>query len=106
MALREFESFDSATKAKRNVTQAIEQVAARLGNTASVCRKSYVHPEILGAYLEGNLLESLKREVETELREELPELEAEEVAVLAFLRERLERERQSRAGESRRRRAA
>jgi len=106
MALREFETFDSAAKAKRNVTHAIEQVAARLGNTASVCRKSYVHPEILDAYLEGNLLDSLTREVETELREELPELEAEEAAVLAFLRSRLERERRSRASESRRRRAA
>lgn len=106
MALREFETFDNAAKAKRNVTHAIEQVAARLGNTASVCRKSYVHPEILDAYLEGNLLDSLTREVETELREELPELEAEEAAVLAFLRGRLERERRSRASESRRRRAA
>lgn len=99
MALREFEAFDSATGAKRNVTRAIEQVATRLGNTPSVCRKSYVHPEILDAYLEGALLESLKREVEAELRDELAGLSGEEAAVLAFLRERLERETAARARE-------
>ncbi len=101
MALREFETFDSASAAKRNVTRAIEQVATRLGNTPSVCRKSYVHPEVLDAYLEGDLLESLKREVEAELRDELAGLTGEEAAVLAFLRQRLERETASRAREKR-----
>ncbi|MFS2009124.1 DNA topoisomerase IB [Azospirillum sp. CT11-132] len=101
MALREFESFDSASAAKRNVTRAIEQVATRLGNTPSVCRKSYVHPEVLDAYLEGDLLESLKREVEAELRDDLAGLSGEEAAVLAFLRERLERETAARAREKR-----
>jgi len=105
MALTEFESFDSAAAAKRNVTRAIEQVAARLGNTPAVCRKSYVHPEILGAYLEGNLLTALKTEVEAELRDQLPGLDAEEVAVLAFLRERLARESAARASEGGRRKA-
>ncbi|HEY5089890.1 MAG TPA: DNA topoisomerase IB, partial [Polyangia bacterium] len=35
------------------VARAIEQVAARLGNTPSVCRKCYVHPAVISAYLEG-----------------------------------------------------
>ena len=50
-ALNEFESFDSKAAAKRNVTQAIERVASRLGNTPAICRKNYVHPEVLGARL-------------------------------------------------------
>ena len=99
LALKEFESFDSKAKAKRNVTRAIEQVAARLGNTVSVCRKSYVHPEVLDAYLEGTLLDALKAEVEAELRDDLHGLNGEEAAVLAFLHERLEREQASRARE-------
>lgn len=103
MALREFESFDSASAAKRNVTRAIEQVATRLGNTPSVCRKSYVHPEVLDAYLEGGLLASLKQEVEAELRDDLAGLSGEEAAVLAFLRQRLERETAARAREGARR---
>ena len=56
-ALNEFESFDSQAAAKRNVTQAIERVASRLGNTPAICRKSYVHPEVLGAYLDGSLVD-------------------------------------------------
>ncbi|MFO1048883.1 MAG: DNA topoisomerase IB [Geminicoccaceae bacterium] len=88
-ALSEFAAFDSDAAAKRNVTQAIERVASRLGNTPAICRKSYVHPEIVGAYLDGSLIESLKREVEEELRQELSGLEPEEVAVLIFLQRRL-----------------
>jgi DNA topoisomerase-1 len=106
MALKAFEGVDGKVKAKRNVTRAIEQVAARLGNTASVCRKSYVHPEIVDAYLEGQLLDALKTEVERDLREELSGLDPEEAAVLAFLHQRLERERQTRARQDERRRNA
>ena len=42
----EFESFDSEAKAKKNIRAAIEQVASRLGNTPTICRKCYVHPEV------------------------------------------------------------
>ena len=37
---------------------------ARLGNTPAICRKCYVHPEVLDAYLDGSLVESLKAEIE------------------------------------------
>jgi len=40
---------------QRKVVRAIEQVAERLGNTPSVCRKSYVHPHVVDAYLDGSL---------------------------------------------------
>ena len=60
VALSEFEAVDSEAAAKRNVRSAIESVAARLGNTPTICRKCYVHPEILQCYLEGQLVETLK----------------------------------------------
>jgi DNA topoisomerase-1 len=91
-ALSEFESFDTQAAAKRNVTAAIERVATRLGNTPTICRKSYVHPEVVTAYLDGSLLESLKAEIEDELHLQLDGLEPEEVAVLIFLQQRLDRE--------------
>jgi DNA topoisomerase-1 len=97
-ALREFESFDSRAAAKRNVTLAIERVASRLGHTPAICRKSYVHPEIVGAYLDGNLVLHLKAEVEAELAQELAGLEPEEAAVLAFLQRRLAGAAADRAG--------
>ena len=91
-ALHEFEAFDSATQAKKNVVRAIEAVAERLGNTPSVCRKCYVHPAVLDTYLDGALAETLKERVEQELTEALSTLPAEEAAVLALLRQRLARE--------------
>ena len=35
---------------------AIEQVAEWLGNTSAVSRKSYVHPSVIDAYLEGDVI--------------------------------------------------
>src|SRR3954468_22725916 len=68
MALSEMRSFDSATEAKRNLRTAIESVSARLGNTPTICRKCYVHPEVLTSFLGGNLMLEIKSEVEGELR--------------------------------------
>jgi DNA topoisomerase I len=47
--------FSSAREAQRNVKKAIADVAGRLGNTAAVCRKCYIHPCVLDAYVEGAL---------------------------------------------------
>jgi len=51
--LREIGGFESEKEANANIVGAIDQVARRLGNTRAVCRKYYVHPAILEAYLEG-----------------------------------------------------
>jgi DNA topoisomerase-1 len=97
MALSEFESFDSEARAKRNIRSAIEAVASRLGNTPTICRKCYVHPEVLNSYLEGSLLVEVREEAESELREELSGLRPEEAAVLSLLGTRLNREIETRA---------
>jgi DNA topoisomerase-1 len=92
MALRELESFDSAAQAKRNLRAAIEKVSARLGNTPTICRKCYVHPDVLNSYMDGNLVLELKSKAESELRSDLERLKPEEAAVLALLRCRLAEE--------------
>jgi len=92
LALQEFEQFDSDAQAKRNIVRAIEHVAERLGNTPAVCRKCYVHPAVLDAYLEGTMIESLRERAEEELSEDLGRLSPEETAVLALLRDRLSEE--------------
>ena len=66
-----------------------KRVARRLGNTPAVCRQSYVHPEVLNAYLDGTLITVLQGRIEKELIAELPRLSPEEAAVLAFLQKRL-----------------
>jgi DNA topoisomerase IB len=61
-------------------------------NTPTICRKCYVHPDVLTSYLDGNLVLEIKKAVENELRDELSGLQPEEAAVLAMLRGRLTKE--------------
>jgi DNA topoisomerase-1 len=89
VALSEFEAAESQAAAKRNVRQAIARVAERLGNTPTICRKCYVHPEILQCYLEGELVQTPKLRIENELTRRLGELSAAEEATLALLRRRM-----------------
>ena len=92
LALHEFESFDSDARAKKNVRAAIENVAGRLGNTPTICRKCYIHPEVVHSYLQGELMLEVKRQLETELRDNLSGLKPEEAAVLSLLEGRLNRD--------------
>lgn len=55
MALRDCEPCSSETQGKKNVVQAIAAVAQKLGNTPAICRKCYVHPRVIEAYMEGAL---------------------------------------------------
>ncbi len=45
----------SATDGKRVVADAVKRVAGDLGNTAAVCRKCYIHPAIIDAFLAGTM---------------------------------------------------
>ena len=75
--------FASATQAKRVMSAAVKKVAAALGNTAAVCRKSYIHPAISDAYLSGAfVLEAMEESGASSTAG----LRAEEIAVLALLK--------------------
>lgn len=90
-ALREMGATQTHTAAKQNVTTAVKLAAARLGNTPTVCRKCYVHPSVIAAYLDGSLMESEIGRREKRLMEGNDGLSLEEAEVLAFLR-RIERD--------------
>jgi DNA topoisomerase-1 len=51
--LRETGPAATQKEAEKNIVRAIDAVAERLGNTRTVCRKYYVHPAVLTAYLAG-----------------------------------------------------
>lgn len=89
LALREFEAVDSQAKAKRNVVEAIQRVAKRLGNTPAVCKKCYIHPVIFDSYLDGTLVRTLRQSAEREMRRSLTRLRPEEAAVVTLLQQRL-----------------
>ncbi|QMW00445.1 DNA topoisomerase IB [Spirosoma foliorum] len=48
--LVELEPCDTEKELKKNVNTVLDEVAHQLGNTRTVCRKHYVHPQILEAY--------------------------------------------------------
>jgi len=45
----------SEAEAKRELKAVLQEVAARLGNTVTICRKCYVHPQIIDFFLQGQL---------------------------------------------------
>jgi len=96
MALQEYLEIDDEAGRKRAVVSAIEEVAEQLGNTPSVCRACYVHPEVIDRYLDGTIVDALSRRARGVGRG-AHALSAEEAAVLGLLQSRLARERRSRA---------
>jgi DNA topoisomerase-1 len=67
----------SKTAANRAVVEVIREVASDLGNTPAVCRKSYVHPAVIDAFIAGELKLNRQRPPEG--------LSTDEAAVLRFL---------------------
>jgi DNA topoisomerase-1 len=88
-ALQELAPHQSQRQAKRNVVQAIEAVAMMLGNTQSICRKCYVHPAVLNAYLDGQLAQTLRQRARSLRKARRGALRPEEAAVLSFLQQKL-----------------
>jgi DNA topoisomerase-1 len=62
--------------AKAQVKTAIANVAARLGNTPTICRKCYVHPALIETYIESDFALPRSKRIG---------LSADEAATLAFL---------------------
>jgi DNA topoisomerase I len=86
--LRDFEAVDSEARAKKNIVRAIEEVARQLGNTRAVCRKCYVHPAILEAYMDGTMLKTVAQRARKAQRA-IGRLTEAEAAVLGLLQRRL-----------------
>lgn len=59
--LAEFDYPDNAMLRKKIIVEAIDLVAAKLGNTRAICKKSYVFPALLEEYENGSLLPYLKK---------------------------------------------
>jgi DNA topoisomerase-1 len=91
-ALRGLEPAANEHQTRRNVVEAIRQTAGVLGNTAAVCRASYVHPAVLEAYVDGRIdaaavasdANTAAAAAQTDPREER--------AVVELLREQLEQD--------------
>jgi DNA topoisomerase-1 len=83
IALNTVGGFTTKKQAKSNIRDAISAVAEVLGNTTAICRKCYIHPVVVEAYLKGDSI--------PELNGAKPgvDLRTGERAVLKFLRAQL-----------------
>ena len=88
-ALAAVERSRSTAEAKRHVVTAIESVAKRLGNTKAVCRKCYIHPAILDAYMDGATIQTIRARARTAANGS--PLSAHEAAVVRIIEQRLRR---------------
>ncbi|MBA3235383.1 MAG: DNA topoisomerase IB, partial [Chloroflexi bacterium] len=76
--------------ARRNVVDAVRFTSERLGNTPAVARRSYVHPAILEAYLEGSIGSALLQAAEEQVQPPPTQDTDEEASVVALLRDRIQ----------------
>jgi DNA topoisomerase I len=83
-----FESAESKNEAERNLRSAIEAVSAQLGNTPTICRKSYIHPDIVSCYLDRTLTSETLKAAMGRSRRGKGMLSVEEQRVLHFLEKR------------------
>lgn len=88
-ALRDLGGFTTEKQAKAKIVSAIDQISKRLGNTRAVCRKYYVHPAVIEAYMEGVTIPPTPGEVR-QLRTSggAPGLRRDELLVVELLRKR------------------
>lgn len=87
--LRELQGAKSNAQLKKNIAQAIESVAGKLGNTKAVCRKCYVHPAVLEAYADGSLFKLSRLRQKKPKAGWMNELTNEEAPLLTLLSRRM-----------------
>lgn len=65
LALEQLAGVDPVPETKKDMTRVLgdcmKRVASRLGNTPTVCRKSYVHPAVVECFTRGDLRKRLAR---------------------------------------------
>ena len=82
-ALREL-VFESAADARRHVVATVKDVATLLRNTPAVCRRCYIHPEVIAAFEAGELQALLPQRAKRHMRVD----EAAFAALLAHVEKR------------------
>ena len=82
--LRETALPPSRKAAAQCLNAVIDEVAARLGNTRAVCRRCYIHPAVIEAWLKGRLADALRQAAKGKRRH--PRMSVAERDVLAWLK--------------------
>jgi len=85
-ALRSIGEGTSLSEGKKNIIVALDEVSSKLGNTRTICRKYYVHPQIISLYEENKLLKYLEQLDEVENQDDSIDLTEEEKVLMKILK--------------------
>ena len=86
MAFVAFGTDENVRRTKKQMLQAVEMVSQALGNTPTICRKSYIHPAIIQGYTNGALLQAMAPNGKNGEAPQIEGLAPEEFRVLTYLR--------------------
>jgi DNA topoisomerase-1 len=88
VALCEADPAGSKAQTTRRIKRARRQVAERRGDSPAICRKCYVHPDIIRAYIDGTLATDFSRNPRSTASRTGIRLRPEERAVITLLKKR------------------
>jgi len=90
--LAEIGATEDLEQAEKNVLEAVDDVAGRLGNTRDIARASYVSPRVIDHYMEGAVVAYYGERLEEVIAAEQGGLTEGEKALLELLNKKLRRE--------------
>ena len=90
--LAELGATEDTGQAEKNVLEAVDEVAQRLGNTRDIARASYISPRVIDHYMEGSVVEHHADQLEEVIAAEQEDLTEAEKALLRLLKSKLRRE--------------
>ena len=90
--LAEIGATEDLDQAEKNVLEAVDDVAERLGNTRVIARASYISPRVIDHYMEGSVVEHHAEQLEEIIAAEQEDLTEAEKALLKLLKRKLRRE--------------
>ena len=90
--LAELGATEDLDQAEKNVLEAVDDVAQRLGNTRDIARASYISPRVLDHYMEGSVIGYYGELVEGIVAAEQGDLTEGEQELLKLLKKKLRRE--------------
>jgi DNA topoisomerase I len=85
-ALLEAGCAETEKEANKIVVEAVKRVASELGNLPAICRKFYIHPAVIDAFVDGSLPEALAEVVDESPDDDSDGLRRLEAQVLGFLK--------------------
>jgi DNA topoisomerase I len=89
--LAELGATEDFEQAEKNVLEAVDDVAQRLGNTSDIARASYISPRVIDHYMEGSVIAYYGELIEEIVAQQEGLTEGEE-ALLELLNKNLRRE--------------